>query len=115
MAPCPACTNTTGDEGWQPFRPFTSRLNRARDDPNLKFVDLDGDGHADVLISEDDAFVWHASLAEEGFGPARRVHQALDEEKAPAWSLPTAPSPSIFALTLQQGGRTSRSSRSSPQ
>ena len=42
-------------------------------DPNLKFVDLDGDGHADVLITEDDAFVWHPSLAEEGFGPARRV------------------------------------------
>ena len=70
-------------EGWQPFRPFTSRLNRDQRDPNLKFVDLDGDGHADVLISEDDAFVWHASLAEEGFGPARRVAQALDEEKGP--------------------------------
>jgi RHS repeat-associated protein len=70
-------------EGWQPFRPFTSRLNRDMRGPNLKFVDLDGDGHADVLISEDDAFVWHASLAEAGFGPARRVVQALDEEKAP--------------------------------
>ncbi|MEU1596502.1 SpvB/TcaC N-terminal domain-containing protein [Streptomyces sp. NPDC005708] len=70
-------------EGWQPFRPFTSRLNRDLRDPNLKFVDLDGDGHADVLITEDDALVWHASLAEEGFGPARRVAQALDEEKGP--------------------------------
>jgi RHS repeat-associated protein len=72
-----------GEEGWQRFRPFTARLNRNTRDPNLKFIDLDGDGHADVLISEDDAFIWHASLAEEGFGPARRVHQALDEEKGP--------------------------------
>jgi hypothetical protein len=70
-------------EGWQPFRPFISRLNRDLRDPNLKFVDLDGDGHADVLITEDDALVWHASLAEQGFGPARRVAQALDEEKGP--------------------------------
>ncbi|WP_232442242.1 SpvB/TcaC N-terminal domain-containing protein [Burkholderia ubonensis] len=70
-------------EGWQPFRPFTSRLNRDFRDPNLKFIDLDGDGHADVLITEDDAFVWHASLAAEGFGPAWRVAQALDEEKGP--------------------------------
>ncbi len=70
-------------EGWQPFRPFTSRLNRDLRDPDLKFVDLDGDGHADVLITEDNAFVWHASLAEEGFSPARRVSQALDEEKGP--------------------------------
>jgi len=72
-----------GGEGWHSFRPFTARLNRSTLDPNLKFIDLDGDGHADVLISEDDAFIWHASLAEEGFGPARRVHQALDEEKGP--------------------------------
>jgi len=71
------------NEGWQPFRPFTAALNRNLRDPNLRFVDLDGDGHADVLISEDDAFVWHPSLAEEGFGPARRVAQALDEEKGP--------------------------------
>jgi RHS repeat-associated protein len=72
-----------GDEGWQSFRPFTSHLTRDTRDPNLRFVDLDGDGHADVLITEDDTFVWHASLAEQGFGPAHRVHQALDEEKGP--------------------------------
>jgi RHS repeat-associated protein len=70
-------------EGWQPFRPFTSRLNRDTRDPNVKFVDLDGDGHADVLITEDHALAWHASLAEEGFGPAQRIVQALDEEKGP--------------------------------
>jgi RHS repeat-associated protein len=72
-----------GAEGWQPFRPFCERLNRDTRDPNLKFIDLDGDGHADVLMSEDDAFVWHPSLAEAGFGPARRVAQALDEEQGP--------------------------------
>ncbi|MEQ1844073.1 MAG: SpvB/TcaC N-terminal domain-containing protein [Nitrospira sp.] len=81
--PMPGFYEHDGAEGWQPFRPFTSRLNRDMRDPNLKFVDLDGDGHADVLITEDDAFVWHPSLAEEGFGPARRVAQALDEEKGP--------------------------------
>ena len=81
--PMPGLYEHDDADGWQPFRPFTSRLNRDFRDPNLKLVDLDGDGHADVLITEDDAFVWHASLAEEGFGPARRVAQALDEEKGP--------------------------------
>ena len=81
--PLPGLYEHDLEEGWEPFRPFTSRLNRDMHDPNLKFVDLDGDGHADVLITEDDAFVWHASLAEEGFGPAHRVTQPPDEEKGP--------------------------------
>lgn len=70
-------------ESWGPFRPFTDRLSRDIRDPNLRFVDLNGDGHADVLITENDVFVWHPSLAEAGFGPALRVAQALDEEKGP--------------------------------
>lgn len=92
-------------EGWQPFRPFTSRLNRDFRDPNLKFVDLDGDGHADVLITEDDAFVWHASLAEEGFGPARRVAHALDEEKGPRIVFADA-TQSIYLADLSGDGLT---------
>jgi RHS repeat-associated protein len=81
--PSPGLYEHDGDEGWQPFRPFASRLHRDMRDPNLRLVDLDGDGHADVLVSEDDAFVWHPSLGEEGFGPARRVPQARDEEQGP--------------------------------
>lgn len=81
--PTPGLYEHDEAEGWQPFRRFSSLLNRNLRDPNLKFIDLDGDGHPDVLISEDDAFVWHPSLAEEGFGPARRVAQALDEESGP--------------------------------
>lgn len=81
--PMPGLYEHDGHEGWQAFRPFISRLNRDTDDPNLRFVDLDGNGHADVLISEGDAFVWHASLAEDGFAPARRVQLAPDEELGP--------------------------------
>ncbi len=81
--PAPGLYEHDEAEGWQPFRPFTSRLNLDARDPNVKFVDLDGDGHADVLITEEDALVWRASLAEEGFGPVQRVAQALDEEKGP--------------------------------
>lgn len=81
--PIPGMYEHNGDEGWERFRPFTARLNRNTRDPNLKFIDLDGDGHADVLISDVDAFIWHASMAVEGFGPAQRVHQTLDEEKGP--------------------------------
>jgi hypothetical protein len=52
-------------------------------DPHLKFVDLTGDGSADILMAEEDIFWWYPSLAEEGFGAAARVQQHRDEEKGP--------------------------------
>ena len=75
----------TTDEKWETFIPFTSLPNIKWDDPNLKFMDLTGDGHADILITEDDhAFVWYTSLAEQGFAKDReKVRQSLDEEKGP--------------------------------
>ncbi|XXY16743.1 SpvB/TcaC N-terminal domain-containing protein [Sorangium sp. So ce216] len=81
--PAPGLFEHDEGEGWEPFRPFASRLHRDIRDPNLRLVDLDGDGRADVLVTENDAFAWHASLAEDGFGPAQRVHRALDEEAGP--------------------------------
>ncbi|MGP4024350.1 SpvB/TcaC N-terminal domain-containing protein [Actinomadura sp. 3N407] len=81
--PVPGLYENDGDRGWEPFRPFELRLNRGADDPSVRFVDLTGDGLADVLISEDDAFVWHGSMGEQGFGPGRRVRQALDENAGP--------------------------------
>jgi RHS repeat-associated protein len=73
----------TTDASWELFRSFTSVPQVAWRDPNLKFVDLTGDGHADLIVSEDEAFVWYASLAEDGFAPAERVAKALDEEQGP--------------------------------
>ncbi|NDU72381.1 toxin [Actinomadura sp. DSM 109109] len=81
--PMPGWYEHDGDRGWEPFRPFESRLTRDTRDPNVRFVDLTGDGRADVLITESDAFVCHDSLGERGFGPARRIHRALDEEAGP--------------------------------
>jgi hypothetical protein len=74
----------TADARWTPHAPFSSRPILDWQDPNLRFIDLTGDGHADILISEDDAFVWHPSRAEQGFGPLERVQRGLDEEKGPA-------------------------------
>src|SRR4030095_3396629 len=81
--PTPGFFERTQDEDWEPFKPFTSLPNVEWNDPNLKFVDLTGDGHADVLITEDEVFWWYPSLAEDGFGPAERVPQNWDEEKGP--------------------------------
>ncbi|HEV7759226.1 MAG TPA: SpvB/TcaC N-terminal domain-containing protein, partial [Acidimicrobiales bacterium] len=72
-----------GDEGWSRFVAFRSRPNLDWNDPNLRFVDLTGDGHSDVLLTESEALTWHESLAEAGFGPAERTATPTDDEAGP--------------------------------
>lgn len=79
----PGFFERTSDQDWAPFKPFTSLPNIRWDQPNLRFVDLDADGLADVLITEDEVFTWYPSLAEDGFGPAQRVYKPFDEETGP--------------------------------
>src|SRR5262249_47945786 len=81
--PTPGFYERTRDQSWESFRPFRKLPNLSWDAPNLRFVDLDGDGHADVLITENECFTWYPSLAEDGFGPARQVRPPRDEERGP--------------------------------
>jgi RHS repeat-associated protein len=69
--------------GWEPYAAFGALPVLDWQNPNLKQIDLTGDGFPDLLISEDDAFCWHQSLAEDGFMPMQRVRQAWDEEQGP--------------------------------
>lgn len=72
------------DAGWESFVAFHDLPNRDMRDRNLRFIDLDGDGLADVLITETDALTWYPSLGERGFAPDRRVTPPLDEYGRPA-------------------------------
>jgi RHS repeat-associated protein len=83
LARTPGFYERLDDNSWRPFHSFAAWPNLAWADPNLRLVDLTGDGHADVLFTEDECLTWHPSLAEDGFGPALRVRLPHDEEKGP--------------------------------
>lgn len=82
-ADTPGFQSRTREGGWGSFRAFSSLPVLDFSARNLRFVDLTGDGIADILITEDDAFTWHPSLLERGFGAAMRVSVPVDEEKGP--------------------------------
>ncbi|MGD2086307.1 MAG: SpvB/TcaC N-terminal domain-containing protein [Candidatus Aminicenantes bacterium] len=73
----------TAEEEWLPFRPFEHMPNINFNDPNLKYIDLDGDRRADILISENQVFCWYACKGKDGYGDYREVPKVLDEEQGP--------------------------------
>jgi RHS repeat-associated protein len=81
--PLPGFFERTHDESWLSFRAFVSLPSLNWSDPNLKFVDLTGDGLADVLLTEDGLFTFYRSLGAEGFAQAQCVRMPWDEERGP--------------------------------
>ncbi len=81
--PAPGFFGRTGDGGWSPFQELRHLPALDWDDPNLRLVDLDGDGHPDVLLTTAEELTWYRSLGEQGFEPRRSTPQAHDEETGP--------------------------------
>jgi len=69
---------------WRNFRAFQSVPNVNFQDPNLRIIDLNGDGTADLLISEDHAFRWYPSAGEAGYDEAHITPKTNDEDTGPA-------------------------------
>ncbi|MEM6772880.1 MAG: SpvB/TcaC N-terminal domain-containing protein, partial [Bacteroidota bacterium] len=62
---------------WGNYRPFVQPLSFPLNDTNARQLDLNGDGIADVFLTEDDCFVYHASAGKEGYKAARRIGKML--------------------------------------
>ena len=74
----------TADDGWAPLVGLTDLPNVDWNDPALRFVDLDGDGLPDLLVTEHEALSFYRSRGKEGFEPATRIAKPEDERDGPA-------------------------------
>ena len=68
---------------WEPIRPFATIPNLDWSDPSLRFIDLDGDGLADILISSDRVYTWYPALRKQGYGAPRLAPKLTDEKRGP--------------------------------
>ncbi len=103
--PTPGYFERDDSGGWLPFTAFPTTAAIDWASPNVRAIDLDGDGLADVLLTEDDAFTWFPWLAHDGFGPPVRVVTTRDEVAGPALVFAEGDS-SIFLADMSGDGLT---------
>lgn len=89
--------------GFEPFAAFESAPALDWKSKFQRMLDLDGDGLADVLVTEDDVWSWYPSLGTEGFGDRETVPVARDEEQGPVLVF-SDPTQSIFLADVSGDG-----------
>lgn len=104
-APNRGYNERTDVPGWDNFKSFQNFPDLDTRDPNLKFVDIDGDGLADILVSEDEVFAWYRSWGRDGFGARQYARKPFDEELGPALIF-ADPAQSIFLADMTGDGLT---------
>ncbi|MEM5404427.1 SpvB/TcaC N-terminal domain-containing protein [Paraburkholderia unamae] len=101
--PSPGFFERTRDREWTPFQRFHSLPSVALEGRNVHYLDVDGDGLTDILIAEDEAFVWYPSEGRDGYGPAARVSRPLDDAHG-AMVLSTDDTQVIFVADMSGDG-----------
>jgi len=69
---------------WEPFRSFDG-LPTTHDDPQARLLDVDGDGIADLVITEDHALRIYPSLGAKGYGPSQQQPYPTDAGGPPSF------------------------------
>jgi len=70
-------------EEWQSFRSFESLPNINFSNPNVRLIDLNGDGKFEALVSEENVFTWYDSTGRKGFADVHKTPRSFDEERDP--------------------------------
>ncbi|MDJ0723341.1 MAG: SpvB/TcaC N-terminal domain-containing protein, partial [Desulfobacterales bacterium] len=82
-APLAGFFESTPQGRWKTFRKFDSFPTVDLSDPNLRLVDLTGDGLADILITRDHHFLWFPCRGETGYGDPRHIDRVHDLDLFP--------------------------------
>ncbi len=77
----------TPEGSWGPFRSFRSLPSARLDGADIRLVDLDGDGHADLLVTEGDTLVWYPAKGREGFAAPLRIPMPKNDDLGPSFLL----------------------------
>ena len=79
--PTPGYYERTRTGGWASFTPFRLLPRFDASARGTHFLDVDGDGLTDILIAEEEVFVWYASESRAGYGPPKRVSRVNEDAR----------------------------------
>ncbi len=90
---------------WSPFQTFPKNINIDWSSPFTKMLDLNGDGKADLLLTEDRVWTWYENEGKQGFDFGGQSPVFFDEEKGPVLLLRDMVQ-SIFLADMSGDGMT---------
>ena len=91
-------------DGWGPFQTFPMMPNVDLADPQVKLVDLDGDGLDDVVLQRGRELLYFRSKGREGYELPRRIPLPDDETKGPVFTFGTGRVRGIFFADVTGDG-----------
>ncbi|MEO1260393.1 MAG: SpvB/TcaC N-terminal domain-containing protein [Bacteroidota bacterium] len=72
------------DNRWKPFMPFEQIAHIDLRDPNIRMLDLNGDGQPDIVMTEENVFTWYGADGKRGHLPFEQTSKPFDDEQGPA-------------------------------
>lgn len=95
----------SNEKGWASYRSMNTFPNVDVKHPEVKFIDITGDGLADIVVSEDEVFTYYSSHGYDGYAPGVSVPKAFNEE-AGARLIFADPEQTIYLADMSGDGLT---------
>ncbi len=90
---------------WENFRTFEHKAQIDLRDPNVRLLDLNGDGRPEIVLTEENAFRWWPNKGRAGYAADERAFKPFDEELGPAIVF-SDPEQRIFLADMSGDGLT---------